>query len=45
MGFDFETFAEGYLSDLREHSEVSKSQIESLWVELTTVQKEAVVFT
>ncbi|NDF33628.1 MAG: SIS domain-containing protein [Euryarchaeota archaeon] len=40
MGFDFESFAEGYLSDLRRTlSEVSKSQIESLWIELTTVSE------
>ena len=38
MGFDFESFAEGYLSDLRRTlSEVSKSQIEALWDELNAV--------
>ena len=38
MGFDFESFAEGYLSDLRRTlSEVSKPQIEALWDELTAV--------
>ena len=38
MGFEFESFAEDYLSDLRRTlSEVSKSQIEALWVELTAV--------
>ena len=38
MGFEFESFAEDYLSDLRRTlSEVSKSQIQALWVELTAV--------
>ena len=38
MGFDFESFAEDYLSDLRRTlSEVSKPQIEALWDELTAV--------
>ena len=38
MGFEFESFAEDYLSDMRRTlSEVSKSQIEALWVELTAV--------
>ena len=38
MGFDFESFAEDYLSDLRRTlSEVSKSQIEALWDELNAV--------
>jgi len=38
MGFEFESFAEDYLRDLRRTlSEVSKSQIEALWVELTAV--------
>lgn len=38
MGFDFVSFAEDYLDDLkRTLSEVSKSQIESLWNEINTV--------
>ena len=38
MGFDFDSFAEDYLDDLkRTLSEVSKSQIESLWNEINTV--------
>ena len=40
MGFDFDSFAEGYLSDLRRTlSEVSKSQIKALWNELEAVKE------
>ena len=38
MAFDFDSFAGDYLDDLkRTLSEVSKSQIESLWIEINTV--------
>lgn len=38
MGFDFESFAESYLADLRRTlSEVSRSDLESLWNELNEV--------
>ena len=38
MGFDFDSFAEDYIRDLRRTlSEVSKSQIQALWNELTSV--------
>ena len=38
MAFDFDSFAEDYLDDLkRTLSEVSKSQIESFWNEINTV--------
>tara|TARA_B100000029_G_C17464763_1_gene919834 strand:- start:207 stop:776 length:570 start_codon:yes stop_codon:yes gene_type:complete len=38
MGFDFESFADGYLADLgRTLAEVSRSDLEALWTELGAV--------